>query len=309
MSNLFNQVNTTKAVEDHSVATVGFERKPLAEGMALARFVGYVEVGEHVEQFQGQDKAPAMQSWMTFELHGRHAEERTDDKGNKTVFNPTLTVKLPKSLNSKAKFFKLFKKMSAGRDDIKMMPQMLGEAFILKITNNASSKDPKKIYSNIYVDGEWHVSPPVILDPLTNESKPVPVPPMTDKNQQLLLWGDPTIEQWNSIFIDGTYERKKGDEVVQVSKNFIQETCLKAVDFAGSPLAALLEGEGLGDIIDDIQAGASAEDDTPDVIEDETPAEEAAPEETPEEELPEPPAEETVDEKSEEDMLKELGLA
>lgn len=305
MSNLFNQVKDAD-LKDHTVPQKGFERKPLAEGPAIARFVGYVELGNHVKQFEGKDKPTAPQVRLTFELFGRHAEERTNDQGEKSTFNPTISVELPLSLNEKASFFKLMKKMAAGRSDITNMAQMLGEAFVLTITNKASAKDPKRVHSNLKAGGEWGVAPPYIVDPLTNETKAVPVPPMTGKVQQLLLWDSPSKEQWDSIFIDGTYERKVGDEVVQVSKNFIQEEILSADNFAGSSLAALLEGEGLEDLIANLQQKPAEED--VDVIESDEPAAEEKPSETPEADLPEAPAEEPVAEKTEAEILAELGL-
>lgn len=305
MSNaLFNSVKNIEGLQDQTETSTGFTRSVPAAGPAVARFVGYVEVGSHIKQFEGKDKPSAPQVWVTFELHGRHVEKREKD-GKEVVFHPTITEKLPLSLNSKASFKKLFKAMVAGRDGITNMTQMLGEAFLLRITHNTDSKDPKKIYANLKADGAWGVGAPYKEDLETGEAIKLNVPEATDGSGQVLIWDAPSEEQWESIFIDGTYEKKVGDETVNVSKNFIQETCLQATNFEGSPLQAMLAAGGK---IDDLISGMKkpADDDGIDMIDDEDKAPETP--ETPEEDLPETPKEDEIPEKTEEELLADLGL-
>jgi len=49
----------------------------------------------------------------------------------------------------------------------------------------------------------------------------------------MFLWNSPELEDWNALYIGGTTDDGK-------SKNFIQDAILAAVDYHGSPLAALL---------------------------------------------------------------------
>ena len=49
-------------------------------GPTPARFIGYVEVGNHVEQFEGKDKPAAPQVKLRFELNGpQHKNEFEKD--------------------------------------------------------------------------------------------------------------------------------------------------------------------------------------------------------------------------------------
>lgn len=243
MSNaLFNQAAAAAAEAgmDQSEASQGFERKVVPAGPTPARFVGYVEVGSHVEQYEGKDKPAAPQVKLRFELNGPAHRNEFEKDGEKKTWNNTIDIDLTLSLNEKAGFYKLFRKMAYGRDDIKSMPQMLGEAFVLNVAHK-KSKSTGKVYPIIKVDGEWTVSAPFSTDPMTGATTRYDIAEMTEKGQ-VLLWANPSKEMWDSIYIDGTYTKKVGDAEVEVSKNFIQNRCLEAVNFPGSPLEALLGG-------------------------------------------------------------------
>ena len=80
-----------------------------------------------------------------------------------------------------------------------------------------------------------------MTDPISNETTILDVPAAT-MPIQLLLQAAPTKEQWDSIFIDGTYTKKDGDTEIQVSKNFLQEECKASSSFVGSPLEAMIAG-------------------------------------------------------------------
>jgi len=60
---------------------------------------------------------------------------------------------------------------------------------------------------------------------------------------RLLLWDQPTTEQWDSVFIDGTRTVKRDGIEVQESKNWLQQDIVEnALDFGGSPLEIMLNG-------------------------------------------------------------------
>lgn len=246
-----------------------FERSLPAEGYTTARFISYIEVGKQPQRdYQGQKKPDALNGMISFELNGpKQIVEYVDAEGNKktrtNISRQTMAVKF----GDKAKFAKLMKKMVAGRQGITHMAEMLGEAFLIKVVHN-KSEDGKKTYANINHDGEWLVGAPSTTDPISNETTLLDVAEPTHP-LALLLWETPTKEQWDSIFIDGTYTKKNKDtdQEEEVSKNWIQELCLSASNFVGSPLEGVLGGS------DAIIAAMSQE------PADEAPTEDAAPSE------------------------------
>lgn len=262
---------------DQSVVQKGFERKLTPAGPTPMRFVSYIEIGNHVEQYEGKDKDPAPQVRLRFELNGEAHKNEFEKDGEKKVFYNTIDIDIALSQNEKAGFFKLFKKMAYGRDAIKSMPAMLGEAFIGVIHHKKSQKTGKP-YPVLKMDGEWQVGAPFTTDPMTGAVTNYDIPAATEKFQ-MLLWDNPTQQQWDSIFIDGTYEKEVDGKKVEVSKNFIQNKCLEAVNFQGSALEALVGAQTM---------------DMPITLEDtpaEAPKEEKAPETPPAAETPAAPAE------------------
>lgn len=248
MSNaLLDQVKNI-ALPDQTVTPQGFTYEPPAAGKAMARFVGYIEVGKREQrEYKGQEKPPEESVLICFELNGKkHMKEFKEGDGLKpTLIYEEMTVKL----GDKANFKKLFNKMRGGRENITHMAQMLGEAFILTIEHNkVEGKDGKadRIYANIKdKDGSWMVGPPSVEDPMSGEVTTIPVPEAVTPIR-LLLWDNPTKEQWDSLFVDGdrTVKDKEGNEKV-VSNNKMQQRIVKdAVDYEGSALQALIEGLG-----------------------------------------------------------------
>jgi hypothetical protein len=51
----------------------------------------------------------------------------------------------------------------------------------------------------------------------------------------MFLWDYPSKEAWDSLFIEGTWDDGK-------SKNMLQELCMSATNFDGSPLQQMLMG-------------------------------------------------------------------
>jgi len=244
MTNLLDQAGNAAQYDDQT-ETKAFERTVAPEGYTTARFIGYVEIGKQPQRpYQGVDKPDAAEVRLTFELNGpKHITEYEKD-GVKMTRTNIHREKLTISSSEKSNFQKLFKKMLAGRTDIKHMAQLLGEGFLVKIKHNLS-KDGKNTYANIKVDGVWDIGAPSVTDPITNETTILDVPEATHA-VQLLLWSNPSKEQWDSIFIDGTYTKNDGKgQDIEVSKNFIQNEAMAASNFIGSPLEALVAGIGV----------------------------------------------------------------
>lgn len=277
---LLDQAKAAKEVSDQTEATKGFERTVAPEGWTTARFIGYVELGKQPQRpYKGQDKPPALEARLTFELNGKKHITEYEKDGETQRRTNTVDIKIKVSSNEKANFYKLLTKMIAGRQDIKHMAEMLGEGFLVKVTHNVTEKDGKKTtWVNLIDENGWNIGAPETFDPVSETSTPIEVPAATVA-PRLLLWESPSVEQWESIFIDGTYTRKVDGVDTEVSKNFIQQTCLDATDFVGSPLEAFLVGGD--DITKELAEGPKKEPKTetnlPETIEDSVPEVEEKP--------------------------------
>ena len=248
MNALLQQAQTSSV--DHTKATESnFEYQIPPAGATPARFVGYVETGKRPQEYQGKAKAPALEAMLFFELNGPKHRNEVDTDDGKKVFTNRIRVNLTVKTGDKAAFGKLFRAMRYGRENITHMAQMLGEGFLVTVVHNKVGEgDKERTYANIRdADGVWKIGEPILVDPLDPDNvRKIPVPEAT-QDFMLLLWDNPTKEQWDSIFIDGTrtVKDKDGNEK-EVSKNWMQEEVLKAVDIENSALADLLAG--LGDL-------------------------------------------------------------
>lgn len=193
----------------------------LPAGYAFGRLVEYVEFGMQPQEFNGQAKQPALEVQVGFALWGEGYQE---EDGSPYVIRP---YSFAISRNEKARAFKLFRALN-WKGTATHFAQLIGEAFLVKIVHVPKSKADKTLVSRVDLEG---FLPP--LDPVTKA--PYPIPEAADELYRLFLWEHPTIEGWDSLFIEGT--RDDG-----TSKNFVQERVLGAVDYEGSPLQQLLGG-------------------------------------------------------------------
>lgn len=191
----------------------------LPEGYTLARLVEIIETGNHVKEFNGKPKPPAPQIRFGFELY---SPGFANDDGTPYVIR---TYDISISRNEKAGAYKLFKLLN-WKGTAKSFGQLIGQAFLVPIVNKPKSKTDTTLRSKIDLD---KILPP--LDALTRQ--PYPLPDLAMDNVKLFLWDRPTLAAWDALFIDGTMDDGR-------SKNYIQELCLSATDFPGSPLEQLL---------------------------------------------------------------------
>lgn len=244
-------VNTAKEMEDQSVATAGgdFEYTPPAAGKTIGRFIEYIELGKHIELYEGKPKPAAEMVRVTFELLGvndaRQDIKEVEIDGNKKTIADRLSITMPKKMNEKAKFYKLFKAMTYGRTEITHMAEMLGEAFVLTVTHNTSGEGAnKRVYANLYSNSVWGVAAPRVEDAIAGTSADISARvPAVVSALKIFLWNNPTKETWDSLFIDGERDVKddKGN-VTKESKNWLQEKILSATDFGGSALQQMVAG-------------------------------------------------------------------
>lgn len=190
------------------------------EGFCLGRLVGYIEMGNHVVEYQGQAKPPAPMFRLAFALFGEGYEH--DGKPGSLM-----TFEISQSTNEKAKAFKLFKKLNY-KGTAKSFAQLLGEPFLISIKHSVPKTANDK--PRAFIDLEGFLPP---IDALSKQ--PYTVPDAPDSMYKLFLWNHPTPQMWDSLFIDGTADDGR-------SKNFIQDRILSAVNYNGSALEAMIFG-------------------------------------------------------------------
>lgn len=222
----------------------GGDYTPPAEGIARARLVGYIETGIH-EKSVGAGK-PAVQKpqvKLIFELSGPNHQPKVLDDGTKLPHR--ITVDENYSLNEKANFYKLFRRMN-WKGTATHMSQLLGEAFLVTIKHKVTGEgDKKRTYANIRDDAGYTVQPPRYVDPLSNQTVEVPVDPPISA-LRLFVWNAPTEllkPMWDSLFIDGEYPAR-GEQPAR-SKNVLQQEIKEALNFKDSPIFQLLQTGGV----------------------------------------------------------------
>lgn len=238
-----NQAAETTSVDMSEVSKGGGERRVLPEGFAFGRLVEYVESGEHIAEFEGKPKPPAMKFRMAFALWGdtnpAAAEPETDrpddlfhyfDKDGNKKPSVLRTFDMYLGNNEKARTKLAFDKMNYDNKAFKSFGQMLGQAFLIPVTRKAITKGANK--GKFRNDINWaNIMAP--RDPISRQ--PYPIPEMPMDLLRYFFFDNPTPETWEALKIEG--ENDKGE-----SKDFIRNDILKAVNFEGSALHIMLGG-------------------------------------------------------------------
>lgn len=232
LQSLVNEAVESGVMTDMTVATSGGAARLLPEGYAFGRLIEYVEVGAQPQTFNGKPKAPAPEMRLGFALWGQGYQE---EDGSPAIVRPW---DMAIGTNEKSKAFLLFKKLNY-KGTAKSFAQLLGEAFLVKIIHTKPKKAGDPVRSVIDLAG---FLPP--FDPVTKQ--PYTIPAAADDLYKLFLWERPTKECWDSLFIDGVSDAGK-------SRNFIQNKCLSAKNFPGSPLEAMLLALGMPTLATDAE--------------------------------------------------------
>ena len=218
----------------------------IPSGTYAARFVKYIEMGMRKQpDWAGRARPDAPMCLLGFELFGKAlAPIINKTSGQPVLFYERLAIKY----GEKANFGKLLSKMSYGRQ-ISHMAKMLGEGFLISIVHNKGNND--RLYANMKHPEEGYL----IRAPRYNaETNPLAEPNMKVVNvpeptapYSVLIWDSPSMKQWNSVFIDGSYTKNVNGEETEVSRNWIQQDILEnATDFQSSKLKALLSESNAG---------------------------------------------------------------
>jgi len=238
---------------NEAVAGGGGEYEMPAAGMARCRLVGYFEIGKHSDEYEGKVKTRDKVQ-LVFELSGPKHQPR-EHEGVKYPHRLTITESM--SLNEKANFYKLFKRLNY-KGEATHFAQLLGQDFICTVVHKAT-KDGKRKYPVLRDDAGYTIRPPFVPNPETGDDMRVTADPAITPIK-LFLWDFPSKEMWDSIFIDGMYEEQKDDKGVVTrpakSKNVIQNTIKSAENYQGSPICELLGG---GDALAELEQAATPE--------------------------------------------------
>lgn len=212
----------------------GGDYTPPAAGVCRLRFISYIEIGKHENRIPGKPPKVEDQVQLTFELSGPKHEPKVLEDG--TVIPHRIVLTLNKSLNEKATFFKLFKRMNyAGTAT--HMAQLLGGAYLGTVVHNTKGEGAdKKTYANLKDDNGITIRPPTIDDVETGETRTINVAEPTS-DIRCFLWDFASKEMWDSLFIDGEYEEGK-------TKNVIQAKVQAALNWEGSAMWNILRSGG-----------------------------------------------------------------
>lgn len=245
-NNLQDLINKAANQEDYTEVAKGgdFERILPDAGMGVCRFREYVELGtQETASKMYPNKKPARKARFVFELTTpKHVREVEKEDKTKIKIPSVIGIEVVISKSEKSNFIKLFKQLN-WKGEATHPAQLLGNPYLCEVVHAwAKGDDPKKdkpSYANLQKDGVYTFQAPRKVDPLAGTTEELAVPEMIG-DVKLFLYDLPTEETWNSLFIDGTRE-KDGKEV---SKNWLQEKILNALDFEGSALEAMLNDLG-----------------------------------------------------------------
>lgn len=237
----FSKLGSAAAETDDLTVSKSFERTLPRAGVALLRLKDYIETGRHEARVAGHKAS--LQAILIFELS--HPDHLIEVDGKKVP--QQIMVRLSKGATSKSGYRKLFNIMNeAHGSKFKHFVQMIGLPFLGKIYHN-KSEDGKTTYANLDKDGAYSLQAPVVVDPIANTSRPVPIPELHG-TPRAFLWENEGVSDedvkamWDSIFIEGTreVEDEKSKEKKEISKNWIQETIMKNIEWEGSRTQGLV---------------------------------------------------------------------
>jgi hypothetical protein len=222
----------TKGKADQRVAAKGGIEPP-APGKAQLRFVGYVELGKQVETYQGQVRERGKVQ-LVFELVNRkkHPPIETEDGS----FPRRLKIELTESLSERATLFQLRRQMDP-TDSVSHIAQMIGDGFLGKVFHHEFQAQGRDVVAaRLKPKGGAYTIEPAVEEDDEGNVTALELPEALSE-PHLFFWDTPTLEQWDSLYIEGEYEKGR-------SKNVIQQTLRRATNWEGSPAYLMLEADG-----------------------------------------------------------------
>lgn len=234
----------------------GSGRSLLPSGTAFVRLSGYIEFGTHPQEYLGKKKDPALEFRLQFRVVGGVGVNLDGEEENfvldEDYLPPISTYDIAQSQYAKSGAVALFNAVNIEPATATHFMHKLGQLYTLQI---GVKKNPKtgKMVQDIDFKKLQKATDAATRKPYTSyadkDGDIVAIPQLKSEDIRVFLWDRPqsvTKEQykamWDSIHIDGEYEKKDGDNVIKVSKNFLQEKCLSALNFENSSLQQLLDG-------------------------------------------------------------------
>lgn len=243
-----------KTGPDLNNQSAGGDYKPPAAGQTRLRFVGYVETGVHTTRSaQWGDKTKA-RAHLTFELSGpKHPPKKLDDG---RLIPETISFKLAVGQNKKNDYSKLFKLMVADYPGRKNFVQLLGESFRGEVVHRKFKRRDGSdgVAAELKNEQGYTIKGVNYEDPESGEVRTVKVDEPISKIKAF-LWDYADVDQWDSIFVDGTYDDGN-------TKNKLQEEIKAAENLAGSAIeAALIEAGREAELIPAVKVEGGASED------------------------------------------------
>ena len=236
----FTKIGQAAAIAEDLNENQSFTRELPKEGIATLRLLGYVELGR--QEATNSTFKPSLKCILTFELN--HPKHLVEYDGKKTP--QQFKVYLHKTGKNTTKYKKVFLQMNkACGGKFSQFIEMIGQPFLAEIFHN-KSEDGKTTYANLDEHGSFSFNAPLTIDPITEEKTPIQIAELHGKPFGF-LWNNAELDKeesgsmikamWESIYIDGTYE-KDGKEI---SKNWMQESIMNNLEFEGSVTQALVQ--------------------------------------------------------------------
>lgn len=225
--------------EDLTNPVVSSGRPVPDEGQTRMRFIEYIELGNATTKFKQPNGKVKVETKprvvFGLELSGKNHPPMEFD-GEKVPH--VIRIKTSKGMHAKSGYIQIFKGMTGDYSDAKNFVALLGTGLTGKVIHDTWDKPDgtkgKKATLGNGKDG-YTIESATYEDKMDNEIKTVPVDePYSDL--RLFLWDRPTLEMWDSLYIEGEWEN--GDV-----KNEWQERIKRAENFEGSAIQALLAEE------------------------------------------------------------------
>lgn len=254
---LAHNIDVTTLEDMTDVSTGGgAKRGLLPTGTAFLVFSSYIEYGNQPQTFEGKSKDPQPEFRLGFHIvggAGTNKDGQLEDYVQDGFCPQVSAFDCKMSQNEKARAVAYFNAINIAPKGTHFI-QKLGTLYTVEVKvgkNKKTGKDQNEIdFRNLQPAVDAATRRPHTTY-LNAADEVVPMGKVAPEDVKVFLWNKPpsvTMEQyqamWDSIEIKGEYEIKDADGKVtgKKSKNFLQDKCLSALNFAGSSLEQLLSG-------------------------------------------------------------------
>lgn len=208
----------------NEASTGGGSSKIMETGQYLGAIVQYLDMGNHFEVYKEEKKGPFPKIRMSVAVFD------VDEYGDLET-TPVLIhdIGMFVKRNERSKSYKAFRALNYTNDArFTHFAQAFMKPYLFKVEKRRSKAG--KEYNSI----DWAATQPAI-NPINR--RPIPLPEIDDSLKRVFLWNNPTMEQWEKLYVEGEFDDGN-------SKNFLQEEILNATDFHGSAVDLMLRGGG-----------------------------------------------------------------